>query len=572
MSDAKAKDQGEQLNRQQAEKPALVSPEAQQARNATSDQIESFNAANPDRSDGSATPKNRAASLQALIEQQDKSIELFDGEQIIAARVIERSRPAATVKETVEQQSKTIEELTEIAKHNPVFQPILGLRQHAEKLPPGEEKDRFIRLAKEQATDTRAQFLQADSQSDDQESCGSHVFESPLKGHLSYPEQEIAGVRQLTPQDLKMIARAFEAGPEAAKESLRQTSEEIVRRTGEASRDTLLAGIKAVWTVLEYDRDLLFNPAEARKKAAEAGEAAAVLLVAGVQLTAGGIGYADRARQTGDYSLPLKNISEGLNRWYEKQSPADQMAIAAELGSGFGLASGAVEANKLRKPGALMAFLKEGLDALPRNPEAERRAIHAISNLFRRAEPLADTGVGVAVKASDVVKDAHDKGIGGHIMEMVQFFPERGSEILTDRKLRQQYGLTKKEMLTKTEAELAALRIERIEASYKTAFFRAHPELKGLDLAIHHALPQSLRDKYPGLFKAKEVHSEKYLSGIPRTATHNGKWVHDLITSSWEKFKYENATATRQQVMEHMHKLDEEYGRYFIPPLKKGER
>ena len=148
MSDAKAKDQGEQLNRQQAEKPALVSPEAQQARNATADQIESFNAANPDRSDGSATPKNRAASLQALIEQQDKSIELFDGEQIIAARVIERSRPAATAKETVEQQSKTIEELTEIAKHNPVFQPILGLRQHAEKLPPGQEKDRFIRLAK----------------------------------------------------------------------------------------------------------------------------------------------------------------------------------------------------------------------------------------------------------------------------------------------------------------------------------------------------------------------------------------------------------------------------------------
>ncbi len=574
MSDAKAKDQGEQLNRQQAEKPALVSPEAQQARNATADQIESFNAANPDRSDGSATPKNRAASLQALIEQQGKSIELFDGEQIIAARVIERSRPAATAKETVEQQSKTIEELTEIAKHNPVFQPILGLRQHAEKLPPGEEKDRFIRLAKEQATDTRAQFSQADSQSEDQESCGSHVFESPLKGHLSYPEQEIAGVRQLTPQDLKMIARAFEAGPEAAKESLKQTSEEIVRRTGEASRDTLLAGIKAVWTVLEYDRDLLFNPAEARKKAAEAGEAAAVLLVAGVQLTAGGIGYADRARQTGDYSLPLKNISEGLNRWYEKQSPADQMAIAAELGSGFGLASGAVEANKLRKPGALIAFLKEGLDALPRNPEAERRAIHAISNLFRRAEPLADTGVAVAEKASDVVKDAHDKGLGDHVMGMVKYFEEGKKKTISAEKAAEKAKVTKKELHQMTDEQLAAHGLERIQKAYDLLFYSKFPHLRKFksEMQVHHALPQDLLEEHIGLFKAREINNVRFLSGIPNEARIDGERVHQLITNSWSKFLLQNTNPTREQVMQHMRKLDKDYGRYFVPPVREGER
>ncbi len=317
---------------------------------------------------------------------------------------------------------------------------------------------------------------------------------------------------------------------------------------------------------------MLFNPAEARKKAAEAGEAAAVLLLAGVQLTAGGIGYADRARQTGDYSLPLKNISEGLNRWYEKQSPADQMAIAAELGSGFGLASGAVEANKLRKPGALIAFLKEGLDALPRNPEVERRAIHAISNLFRRAEPLADTGVGVAVKASDVVKDAHDKGIGGHVMEMVQFLPEHGKEILKSKKLQQEYGLTKKDLMKMTEAELAAIRIERIEASYKTVFYRAYPHLKDTGLEIHHALPQTLRDQLPGMFKAKEIHDLKYLSGIPKTAMKNGESVHQLITNSWREFLEDNIKPTRQQVLEHMRKLDNDYGQYFVPPLKKGAR
>ncbi|OPZ86797.1 MAG: hypothetical protein BWY75_02063 [bacterium ADurb.Bin425] len=180
--------------------------------------------------------------------------------------------------------------------------------------------------------------------------------------------------------------------------------------------------------------------------------------------------------------------------------------------------------------------------------------------------------IGTVEKAGEVVKEAQEKGLGDHIMAMVQFFPERGKEILTDRKLRQEYGLTKKEAMKLSEAELAALRIERIEASYRTVFYTANPHLKGTGLAVHHALPQSLRDKYPGLFKAKEVHALKYPSGIPETAIIDGESVHKLITDSWEQFKKKNTTATRQQVLEHMRKLDEEYGRFFVPPLKKGER
>lgn len=469
------------------------------------------------------------------------------------------------------------------AEKNPVLAPVKAHYDWTNMLEPGPERDAHRQLAREQLVQaepqTKGELERLDRRRQllaEQEDCGVHEVpngpKEALKGQVQYPEREIEGVRRLTPEDLQMLAKAFEAGPEAAQASIKETSDEILSRTGESTRDTVLAGIKLVVGLLEYDRDLVINPEKARKQAAEAGEALGVLVVAGVQISAGGVGYADKIRESGDYSLPLKHMSEGLNRWYDRQSPADQMAIVAEVSAGFGLSAGAVEANKLRKPGAFMEFLKEGLEALPRNPEAERKAIEAISKLFRRAEPVADTGVGIAVKASDVVKDAQEKGIMDHVMEMVQFFPERGSEILTDRKLRQEYGLTKKELMTKTEAELAALRIERIEASYKTAFYRAHPELKGMDLAIHHALPQSLRDKYPGLFKARQVHSDKYLSGIPRTAKVDGEWVHDIITNSWEKFKKENATATRQQILEHMHKLDEEYGRYFVPPLKKGER
>ena len=74
------------------------------------------------------------------------------------------------------------------------------------------------------------------------------------------------------------------------------------------------------------------------------------------------------------------------------------------------------------------------------------------------------------------------------------------------------------------------------------------------------------------MFKAKEIHSLKYLSGIPETAMEDGKPVHKLITQSWNTFLKKNQSPTREQVLEHMRKLDEEYGRYFVPPFKKGSR
>lgn len=468
------------------------------------------------------------------------------------------------------------------AEKNPVLAPVKAHYDWTNNLEPGPERDAHRQLAREQLVQAEPQTKDELERLDrrrrlaEQEDCGVHEVpngpKEALKGQVQYPEREIEGVRRLTAEDLRKLAKAFEAGPGASQASLKETSDEILRRTGESTRDTLLAGIKLVVGLLEYDRDLIFNPEKAREQAAQAGEALGVLAVAGVSITAGGVGYADTVSKSGDYSLPLKHISEVVNRWYDRQSPADQMAIVAEVSAGFGLSASAVEASKLRKPGALMEFLKEGVESLPRNPEAERKAIEAISKLFKRAEPVADTGAGVILHAGDAVKEAQEKGLGDHIMEMVQFFPEHGKEILTDRKLRQEYGLTKREAMKMSEAELAALRIERIEASYRTAFYKAYPHLKGTGLEVHHALPQSLRDHYPGMFKAKEVHSLKYLSGIPETAKHHGKGVHDLMTASWEQFKKKNASPTREQVLEHMRKLDDVYGRYFVPPLKKGSR
>ncbi len=470
------------------------------------------------------------------------------------------------------------------AEKNPAVEPVKALYEWANKLEPGPEKEKHQKLAREQLVALEPQAKGALDALDQrrrlaakQEDPEVHDLppkqKDPMQGQVSYPEKEIEGLRRLTPEDIKKLAQAMEKGGPAAEESIKQTTQEILVRTGESGRDTLLAGINLLVGLLKYDIDLIFNPEQAREDASKAGEALGLLLVAGVEIGVGAAATEQEARQSGDYSLPLKRIGEALNRWYEKQSPADQMAIMSEICAGCGVVAFAGEAKKLSKPGAFMEFLQEGLAVLPRNPEAERKALEALTGVLKGRQAMKEAAAVCTVeKAGEVVKEAQEKGLGDHIMAMVQFFPERGKEILTDRKLRQEYGLTKKEAMKLSEAELAALRIERIEASYRTVFYTANPHLKGTGLAVHHALPQSLRDKYPGLFKAKEVHALKYPSGIPETAIIDGESVHKLITDSWEQFKKKNTTATRQQVLEHMRKLDEEYGRFFVPPLKKGER
>jgi hypothetical protein len=92
-------------------------------------------------------------------------------------------------------------------------------------------------------------------------------------------------------------------------------------------------------------------------------------------------------------------------------------------------------------------------------------------------------------------------------------------------------------------------------------------------IQVHHALPQRLLEKqHAGLFSAQEVNDLKYLSGISNEVRIDGKSVHQLITNSWKAWLKSNSNPTREQVLEHMRELDQEYGRFFVPPLEKGSR
>lgn len=377
---ADVNDKGEE----QPERQGLNAPDARQIMNAGVQAVKAAESIRTNQSDGSLRKF-------AGIRDQNQSIEIcYEGK--VASReqkATEKELLAQAPKESLKEQSKTLEALETAAKTDPVAEVMLRFRKQADAMEPGPDRERLTKLAKEQT----AEILTPRSYYD-QEDCGVHEIpgrlKEPLAGHVQYPEKEMEGVRRLTQEDLKKLAVAMEAGWPAAEESIRQTTQEILVRTGESSRDTVLAGINLVVGLLKYDHDLLCKPEQARKDASKAGEALGLMLLAGAQVSVGIAMTAEEAKQTGDYSLPLRRTADVLNRWYEKQTPADQMAIMSELCAGFGISAFSLEADKLRKPGAFMAFLKEGLEELPRNPEAERKALESLSRVLKEREPLRE--------------------------------------------------------------------------------------------------------------------------------------------------------------------------------------
>ncbi len=511
---------------------------------------------------------------------RDQELENVLKKAAVIFRPVDQVKAQPKAVEENQSQTSTGSIISKQAEKNPVLAPVKAHYDWTNKLEPGPERDAHRQLAREQLVQAEPQTKDELDRLDrrrrlaEQEDCGVHEVPSgpkeALKGQVQYPEREIEGVRRLTQEDLHMLARAFEAGPGAAQASLKETSDEILRRTGESTRDTVLAGIKLVVGLLEYDRDLVLNPEKARKQAAEAGEALGVLVVAGVSITAGGIGYADQVSKSGDYSLPLKHISEGMNRWYDRQSPADQMAIVAEVSTGFGLSAGAVEANKLRKPGTFMEFLKEGLESLPKNPEAERKAIEAISKLFRRAEPVADTGTGVIVHAGDAVQEAQEKGLGDHIMAMSPWFEKGQKKALESgsKRAAEVTGLPEEQVKKLVKKDPDALerltggKLIYMEHEYRDIYLQAHPQYMGVEetFEVHHRIPQDLLKQHPDWFTHKEIHDAENLVGIPKSTG-----AHKAINKEWKGFWRDYPDATKQQVIDFVRKIDKDYGADYLP-------
>ncbi|MFF1285755.1 putative T7SS-secreted protein [Streptomyces sp. NPDC058299] len=102
--------------------------------------------------------------------------------------------------------------------------------------------------------------------------------------------------------------------------------------------------------------------------------------------------------------------------------------------------------------------------------------------------------------------------------------------------------------------------------NYKQTFFNAHPELKG-KVVVHHAIEQQVLKRYPGVFKADEMHSLENLRGIPKGDI-NSRIHLSEIRVSWNEFYRTHPTATRQEILDHVTKVDDMLGHWFSPRIR----
>lgn len=618
MSDAKASEKGDRQDRAPDRVTAL---DAQEARVAGAGDMASIEKQRTNASDGSL---RKFSSEQ--IAAQEASIELVmpkkDGSyDVLAARVMAPEsnkiasdrppEPKPPRPSDWEDQMNTGAIISAEAKKNPAVEPVALLKNWAEKLPDGAEKQAYKQLAREQLAQVSPEAKQKLDAMDEkrrliaqsnQDEAGSfnikELREQALKGRVEeqkiIPENEWQVLKKLPPGYIDKLAKAFDEASRTGQLSIEEQSREICIRTGQAYLDTtiglakfpldvLVAGGKAALALLEYDRELIFDPEKARQNASIAGENLGNAIISGVKISARVSAYGETVRDSGDYSLPLTHLSNGLNAWYDKLSAADQMAVVGEVCAGFGIAAGAAEVNKLRKPGAFVEFLNEGASLIPRNPEAEKRAIETIKRLIERQQqhidmirqaikspwsPQVDTGIGVAVPIRDAVEGADRPGLGDHVMAMVRYFKYGQKSSIKATEAAEIAGVSKSELKHLTEAQLEARGLESVATHYRNMFFKAYPHLKGEALEVHHALPQELLDNHPGLFKAKEVNSIGFLRGIPVDATYNGKNLHKLITQRWDKFLPPGRHVTREQVLKEVRDIDSTYGYLFTPPMK----
>ncbi|MGW0470268.1 RHS repeat-associated core domain-containing protein [Streptomyces coeruleorubidus] len=115
---------------------------------------------------------------------------------------------------------------------------------------------------------------------------------------------------------------------------------------------------------------------------------------------------------------------------------------------------------------------------------------------------------------------------------------------------------------TRTEASVGST----TSHSYKKTFFEAHPELKG-KVVVHHAIEQQVLKRYPGLFSADELHSLENLRGIPKGDI-NSRVHLSQIRVEWNRFYEANPNPSRQEVLDHVTRVDDMLGNWFSPRIR----
>lgn len=166
---------------------ALNTPDANMARNASGQDIQAVEARRINASDGSATPRNLSLVVADSVEIerqkqiQNESLAICDDEVGV---VVSRTQKGTEKDFKRQSQSNTLSgtmpERSEGAKTDPAMEVANGFRDWAKNLPLGDDRAKFVEIARLQAKELKSQCEISPPEAD-QDSCGAHQYQPATK-------------------------------------------------------------------------------------------------------------------------------------------------------------------------------------------------------------------------------------------------------------------------------------------------------------------------------------------------------------------------------------------------------
>lgn len=449
MSDQSEKGKGDRQSGAPADKPVLNSPEGQQVRNATGDQVEAIKAANPNVSDGSV--KNWAlmtkAEKFAHVEKtgQDRSLELVETEPsgrevVVAARQVfveveAKSQPAICQQELADVDSRPIADYGfEVEQHGTAKVVRTGLEYQAGQHPEVTEQNLFERIGA-LPLEQQAQVIGA----------GIKAY----NGELTHQQFRI-GVGAITGLGDGVVGLA-------------QSAES-------------LGG--AIIGLAQFSRDVMTNVPAAVETAGKAGESLGRLMVAGIHVFGAADAYLGRlgaATTVGDYGKGLRDVAwlgQQMNQRWEVMSPEEKARLATKLTveNLGGLAVG-FGADRLAKSVKITEALEAlGTEASAMGSGVREKASKLISRMADELmpQPMAVAPDGRLVPIKNDASKIDDFAVkmdgrsGDYVPEHKPMFLAPGpNKVLSDREIESFGGLKKLEAMS--DGELASIGLRRYE-------------------------------------------------------------------------------------------------------------
>lgn len=311
----------------------LESPDAHGAKNSGKAEITSVEKLRTNQSDGSL---RRFSGID--LSDQDQSIEITYCEKsasrtnkLTEAELLKNERQAA-----IDAQSGTIEEMRHAVKTTPALEPILALREHAEGLPPGQDRDKFRDLANSQAKELSpdmAAYLNARDHGTSSAGVGDVLKGKVTENHLGSDLEQAFGELGKLPLDkqISVLSAGFMAGYE------QYQNDERDRTWGRmiGAVEGLGSALTGVATVVDFGGAVIWNNKEVAGEIAEQfGTALGTVTFSGIRIFAASDKCLYDTGASGDYSLPFRQIAAAggaLNEQWANLPPKEQERIKYRL-------------------------------------------------------------------------------------------------------------------------------------------------------------------------------------------------------------------------------------------------